>query len=71
MAAANYFAHQAGRPSTEFWGKVPTKRLRRSMELLNETAPPLPWLPSAARGGWLLIPTGWTTLVLAVIFIIL
>jgi hypothetical protein len=41
------------------------------MELLNETASPLPWPPSAVRGGWLRIPTGWTTLVLAVIFVIL
>jgi DNA invertase Pin-like site-specific DNA recombinase len=50
-------------------GQGATRRLRRSMELLNETAPPLPWPPSAAR--WLLIPTGWTTLVLAVILVIL
>jgi hypothetical protein len=41
------------------------------MELINETASPLPWPPSAARGGWLRISTGWTTLVLAVIFVIL
>jgi hypothetical protein len=41
------------------------------MELLNERAPPLRWPPSAARGGWLRKPTDWTTLVLAVIFVIL
>jgi hypothetical protein len=40
------------------------------MELINETTRRLPWPPSAARAGWLR-PTGWTTLVLAVIFVIL
>jgi hypothetical protein len=41
------------------------------MELINETSRRLPWPPSAARVGWLRIPTGWTTLVLAAIFVIL
>jgi hypothetical protein len=41
------------------------------MELLNQTAPRLPWPPSAARAGWLRIPAGWTTLALAAIFVIL
>jgi hypothetical protein len=41
------------------------------MKLLNETAPPLLWHPSAVRGGWPRIPTGWMTLLLAVIFAIL
>jgi hypothetical protein len=41
------------------------------MGLINETTPRLSWPPSAARAGWLRIPTGWTTLVLAAIFVIL
>jgi hypothetical protein len=41
------------------------------MELHNKVASRRPWPLFAARGGWLRIPAGWTTLLLAVIFVVL
>jgi hypothetical protein len=40
------------------------------MELLNKAARRLPRPPCTAPAGWLRIPPGWTTLVLAAILVI-
>jgi hypothetical protein len=59
------------RPFTGFSGNVLATGLRSRMELHNKVPSRRPWPIVAVRGGWLRIPAVWTTLVLAVIFVIL
>jgi hypothetical protein len=64
-------SRSGGRQCTGSWGNERATRPRGSMELRKRIEPWLPWPPFAIRADWQRIPTGWTTLVLAAIFVIL